>query len=120
MKTTNFSFVKKALILYRFHDNSIYSDRLSANPQKFLDEFEIRKKYFKKIQNLKSNYKIEKYYTKRNLKILRTLLSKNAKTRHVLSELLISKYLTVFQKLKIIFFYFTSVIANKGIDKIKI
>ena len=121
MTTENFSFIKEPLVLYRFHKNSIYSDRLRANPQKYLDEFKIRKSYFKKLnKKIGFNFEVEKYYTERNLRILRNLLIKRSKTKHVLKEILKSNYLDIITKMRFLFYYILAVSFNKGINKLKL
>jgi hypothetical protein len=121
MKTKHFFFIKEPLILYRFHDDSIYSDRLKANPVKFLDEFQIRKNYYYKVrENLESKHLLDWYYLIRNLKILRVLISQKSKTSHVLREILKSDFVNFSVKLKILFYYLTSVYFQKGINKLRI
>jgi glycosyltransferase involved in cell wall biosynthesis len=120
MVTNNFSFIKKPLVLYRSHDNSIYADRLNSNPVKFLDEFEIRKSYYNKIlKHLGSNNQVEKYYLIRNLKILRNLLIKRSKTLHVFVEILKSNHLNFFKKISLSFFYMTFILFHKGLTNLK-
>ena len=121
VKSPNYGFVKEVLVYYRFHEDSIYSDRLNANPRKFLDEFLLRKKYYKKIfKIIGANDQIEEFYSKRSLKILRTLVSKKIIATNVMIEILKSNSIKNTKKIQLLFFYLTAIIFGMGINKLKI
>ena len=121
LESESYFFIKEPLVYYRSHGNSIYSDRINLNTQKYLDEFKIRKKVYNTVRNqIGYNKKIEEYYLNRNLKILRVLLIKKTNGLLVLIEILKNRKAGVLLKGKIVFYYITSVLIGRGINKLRV
>lgn len=121
MMTKNFAFIKEALVLYRYHDNSIYTDRIQGNTKKLLDEFRIRKEYHEKVvRYIGHDIRIEKYYINRILKIIRTLIKKKISSYNLMCIVLKNNDVPIKSKIRLLFNYLLTITTGKGIHRLKL
>jgi glycosyltransferase involved in cell wall biosynthesis len=123
LKKPKYYIIKKVLIYYRSHDNSIYADRRKKNIIKIYDEFDIRKDMYENcwFHLGYSNSQMESFYIKKLLKVSRSLLYQKKKLPSgVYVELQKTKTLSFYVKLGLIIQLYFSSLTKKGIKLLRL
>ncbi|TXK71926.1 glycosyltransferase family 2 protein [Mesonia sp. HuA40] len=123
LKNPKFSFIEQVLIHYRFHNNSIYADRMGKNIFKLQDELEIRITMYNKCKKFLKypNEKLDFFYLTKLLKISRSFLYQKKKVPNLIyKEIKRLKTFSNYDKAKIYISLLFSDITKRRIKSLRL